>query len=155
VTNSGRLERGRAAFDRDDWSTAFAELAAADRLEPLGAEDLDRLSTSAFLIGEDAASLDARARAHTAFLDRGEASRAARSAFWLAFVLFDRPSQQAQAGGWLARGRRLLDESGRECAEYGFVLSALALQRVGEGDLEGALRSNGRPTWEPGSATAT
>jgi DNA-binding CsgD family transcriptional regulator len=139
VTHSGRVERGRAAFDRDDWSTAFAELAAADRLEPLGAEDLDRLSTSAFLIGEDAVSLDARARAHTAFLDRGEASRAARSAFWLAFVLFDRPSQQAQAGGWLARGRRLLEESGRECAEYGFVLSALALQRVGEGDLEGAL----------------
>lgn len=139
MTNSGRLERGRAAFDGDDWSTAFAELVAADRLEPLGAADLDRLSTAAFLIGEDAASLDARARAHTAFLDGGDAIRAARSAFWLAFVLFDRPSQQAQAGGWLSRGRRLLEESGQECAEHGFVLSALGFQRVAEGDVDGAL----------------
>src|SRR5690606_30020693 len=38
---------------------------------------------------------------HAAFLDRGEPVKAARSAFWLAFVLLDRPSQRAQAGGWL------------------------------------------------------
>ena len=45
-----------------------------------------------------------RARARTpAFLERGDATRAARSAFWLAFAMLDKPDQQAQASGWLAR----------------------------------------------------
>jgi hypothetical protein len=135
------LTKGRAAFDRDDWATAFALLSEADRLAPLGPADLDRLATAAFLVGDDATSLAVRARAHAAFLDHGEPVRAARSAFWLAFMLLDRPSQRAQAGGWLSRGRRLLEEGGFDCAEHGFALSALAFQRVTEGDIEGALNT--------------
>jgi DNA-binding CsgD family transcriptional regulator len=139
VTTPGTVERARAAFERDDWATAFEVFTAADRVEPLGAADLDRLATAAFLVGEDAASSAALARAHTTFLDQGDPIRAARCAFWQAFKLFERPSQRAQAGGWLSRCRRLLDESGHECAEYGFVLSAVAFQRIGEGDADGAL----------------
>jgi len=133
-------ERGRAAFDRDDWTTAFAELTAADRVEPLDAATLDCLATAAFLIGEEAASADARTRAHAAFINSGEPVRAARSAFWFALTLLDRPSERAQAGGWLSRVRRLLADSGEDCAEHGFLLSATAFQRVGEGAIDDALK---------------
>jgi DNA-binding CsgD family transcriptional regulator len=138
VTTPGTLEQARAAFERDDWVTAFAGFTQADRADPLGGADLERLATAAFLVGEDAASTDALARAHAAFLDQGNPTAAARCAFWQAFKLIDRPSQRAQAGGWLSRCRRLLDESGRECAEYGFVLAAQAFQHVGQGDVDKA-----------------
>ena len=133
------LVRGRLAFDREAWSDACRELGAADVHAPLDPDDLDRLATAAYLIGEDAASADARARAHAGFLERGDPIRAARSAFWMAFALFDRPANRAQAGGWLARARRLLDECGRDCVEQGFLLCALGFQRVSEGEAEPAL----------------
>jgi len=138
MTATEALARGRAAFKQDAWSEAYTQLAAADSVAPLEPEDLDRLATAAYLVGEDAASADACTRAHHGFLERGETIRAARSAFWLAFAMLDKPSQQAQAGGWLARARRLLDESAQECVEQGFLLCAFAFQRVGAGDVAAA-----------------
>ena len=104
------LSRGRAAFDREAWHEAYELLTEADRRSPLAPEDLDRLATAAYLVGEEAVSAEVRTRAHTAFLTRGDTPRAARSAFWLAFTAIDRPNQQAVASGWLARVRRLLDD---------------------------------------------
>jgi len=138
MSATGKLARGRAAYEREAWSEAYLQLAAADRQSPIDPEDLDRLAVAAYLIGEDAASNDALTRAHQAFLDRGEILRAARSALWLAFTLLDRPEQRAQAGGWLARVRRLVDESEQECVEHGFWLCASAFLKVGEGDFGGA-----------------
>jgi DNA-binding CsgD family transcriptional regulator len=132
------LTRGRAAFERNAWDAAFSELTAADRVGSLEPDDLDRLATAAYLVGDDAASQDARARAHAAFLDRGDPVRAARCALSVAFVLFDRPSQRAQAGGWLGRARRLLEECGRESVEHGVLLCAQAFQQMGS-DLPAAL----------------
>ena len=54
------LMKGRAAFDQDDWATAFALLSEADRVAPLDPADLDRLATAAFLVGDDAISLAVR-----------------------------------------------------------------------------------------------
>jgi DNA-binding CsgD family transcriptional regulator len=132
---SSALERARAAFDAGEWADAATGLAALDAQEPLGPEDLDRLATAAFLIGDDAASDQARTRAHAAFVERGEPVRAARSAFWLGFALLDRPGQRAQAAGWLARAQRLVDEAGEPCVEQGWLLCAAGRQRVAEGDL--------------------
>jgi DNA-binding CsgD family transcriptional regulator len=132
------LARGRAAFEQEAWSDAYAQLAAADRHASLEPPDLDRLATAAYLIGEDAASTDARTRAHNGFLERGEAICAARSAFWLAFAIIDKPDQRAQAGGWLARARRLLDESQQECVEQGFLLCAFAFQQASGGEVPAA-----------------
>src|SRR5215510_11750204 len=110
-------ERGRAAFEREAWQEAFRELTAADRSAPLDPEDLDVLATAAYLIGNDAVFMDAAQRAHHGFLERGNSVRAARSAYWLGFATLHKPGQQAQANGWLSRARRLLDESGEDCAE--------------------------------------
>ena len=138
MTATEALARGRAAFDQEAWFDAYTRLAAADRQAPLEPDDLDRMATAAYLIGEDTASVDARTRAHNGFLERGEKIRAARSAFWLVFTFIDNPAQQAQAGGWLARVRRLLDESTLECAEQGFFLCAFGFQKVVEGEIEAA-----------------
>jgi DNA-binding CsgD family transcriptional regulator len=130
--------RGREAFAREAWSDACAFFLEADRATPLEADDLDRLATAAFLVGNETVHVDARARAHQAFADRGDTVRAARSAFWLAFTLLDQPAHQAQATGWLARARRLVDEGGQECAEQGLLLCAEGFMRVRGGDLAAA-----------------
>src|SRR5262249_62099201 len=111
MTERGALARGRSAFERQVWSDAYAQLADADRKSALDPEDLDRLAMAAYLVGDDAAGADALARAHTGYLQRGEPIRAARSAIWLSFAMIDTPGQQAQAGGWVARGRRVLADA--------------------------------------------
>jgi len=132
------LEEGRAAFERGGWSESYRLLGAADAQTPLDPVDLDRLSTAAYLIGEDAVSGQARTRAHAGFLERGEPVHAARSALWLAFTMFEKTRQRAQAAGWLARAQRLLDDVNESCVEQGWLLCGLARQRVSTGDIASA-----------------
>lgn len=143
MVNIEELHGGREAFGRQAWGDAYARLASADQATPLEPDDLERLATAAHLTGREVESEDAWARAHHAFLIRGDAERAARSAFWLAFGLLDR-GERARAGGWLARARRLLEQCGRECVEQGYLLLPDALAAIGEGDLAGAYASLGR-----------
>ena len=132
-------DRGRQAFGRGAWADAFRDLTAADGASPLEAADLERLSTAAQLLGHDTASADARTRAHSRYLEQGDVVGAARSAFFLAFAFFERPTHRAQAGGWLARARRLLDECGRDCPERGLVLSAAGFEAATTGRVADAL----------------
>ncbi len=150
VTNA--LDRGRESFARQAWADAYAQLAAADREAPLEPEDLERLAMAAYLVGRDADSADAWARAHHEFLSRGEAERAARCAFWLAFGLLDR-GELARGSGWLARARRLLDDGAARLRGAG--LSARARRRS-----SASLRATPRPptprsTKPPRSAIAS
>jgi DNA-binding CsgD family transcriptional regulator/tetratricopeptide (TPR) repeat protein len=127
------LDRGRESFGRRSWADAFAQLSAADRESALEAEDLERLATAAYLIGRDDDAADAGTRAHHAFLRRGEVERAVRGAFWLAFSLLNR-GEVARGSGWLARGRRLLDDHHLDCVEQGYLMFPVGLQRLAEGD---------------------
>jgi len=138
VGSTGTLEEARAAFDRGAWAQAVAGFAGADGQTPLEPDDLDRLSTAAFLVGDEDTSIHARTRAHAGFLEREQHVEAARSAFWLAFDLAGVPDQQVQAAGWLARAQRLLDAAGTPCVEQGWLHCAAARQRVGEGDIAAA-----------------
>jgi tetratricopeptide (TPR) repeat protein len=133
MTATDALDRGRESFGRRAWADAFAQLSAADRESPLEAEDLERLATAAFLIGRDDDGVDVGARAHQAFLRRGDVERAVRGAFWLAFGLLNR-GEVARGGGWVARGRRLLDDLQRDCVEQGYLLFPAGLQLLVEGD---------------------
>jgi DNA-binding NarL/FixJ family response regulator len=92
-----------------DWSAEHAELSAADRDGTLSAEDLERLAVAAFLLGHDDEVTQLRERAHQLYVDRGDVERAVRCGFWLGFHLQNR-GESAQAGGWLARLRRLVDD---------------------------------------------
>jgi DNA-binding CsgD family transcriptional regulator len=138
MTGTAALARGRDAFQRQAWSDARTWLAQADRETPLEPEDLERLAAAAFLVGEDAASIDALTRAHHGFLQRGDPVPAARNAVRLAFTMFERPALQSQATGWVARARRLIDECAIDCAERGFLLCAEAFMKVRSSDPAGA-----------------
>jgi DNA-binding CsgD family transcriptional regulator len=133
MTAADVLDRGRESFGRRAWADAFAQLSAADRESPLEAEDLERLATAAFLIARDDDGTEVGARAHHAFLRRGDVERAVRGAFWLAVGLLNR-GEVARAGGWVARARRLLDDLGHDCVEQGYLLWPVGLQQLVEGD---------------------
>lgn len=82
VIESDALAQGRAAFSRRAWGDAFERLSAADRENPLPAEDLEQLAVAAYLVGRDADCDDATTRAHVRWLDSGNVQRAVRCAFW-------------------------------------------------------------------------
>jgi len=127
MTVCASLDQGRAAFERQSWEDAYQQLTAADREAALEPEDLERLAIAAHLVGRDAESTDAWARAHHAFLARGAAPGAARCAFWLGFTALIQ-GESAQGGGWLARGQRLLDDGRHDCVERGYLLMLQALR---------------------------
>lgn len=133
MTTADAFDRGREAFRRQAWADACAHLSAADRETPLEPEDLERLATAAYLVGSDADSADVWARAHHEFLGRGDAARAARCAFWLGLQLVN-TGEMARAGGWFARGRRLLEDPRHDCVEQGYLLVPVALQSLVKGD---------------------
>lgn len=130
------IAQGRHSFERRAWSDAREVLARADREAPLDPEDLGRLATAAYLVGRDAESTDTWARAHQAYLGRGEVERAVRCAFWLAFGLLQR-GERARGGGWIARAERLLADCGPDCAERGYLLLPAGLRAIAEGDVAG------------------
>lgn len=127
------VERGRASFDRYAWGDAYTELSAADQDGALASDDLVRLAMAAYLIGKDAESVNILTRAHREALDEGDAPRAALCTFWIGFQLMGR-GDMAQAGGWFARGQRVLEEGQRDCVERGYLLIPLALQHLFGGD---------------------
>jgi DNA-binding CsgD family transcriptional regulator len=120
-----------------NWDTEFAELSSRDRQTPLDLSDLERLAIAAYLTGREAESVEILTRAHNAALEVGLLRQAARMAFWIGFVL-NNTSERTLAAGWFQRGRRLLDDSGDDCVERGFLMMPQALERVAAGDVAGA-----------------
>ena len=133
MTDAQALERGRELYARKAWAESYRLLQAADRDAPLEPEDLERLAIAAYLVGRDDESEAFTARAHQAFLDRGDREGAARAAFWLGFALMERGAM-APASGWLARAERLLDEGQLDCVVRGYLLIPAAILRIVQGD---------------------
>ena len=131
------LLEARDAYRRRAWADAYARLSAADSHTPLPPADRERLAVAAYLLGRDAESTEIWARAHQDFLLAGATERAVRCAFWLAVALLEKGGL-AQASGWLARARRLLDDAPRDCVEHGYLLLPEALQAINAGDAERA-----------------
>ncbi len=104
----------------------------------LAPTDLERLAAAAYLAAEDDESEAALARAHQAYLERGDREGAARAAFWLAFGLLARGAM-APASGWLTRADRLLDEGAIDCVVRGYLLIPAGIHRVVQGDPGAAL----------------
>lgn len=115
-------------------------LSAADAGEPLEPGDLERLAAAANLMGRGPASIDALARAHHAYRERGEPGRAVRCASWLALSLL-LAGERARGNGWLARAERVLESAERDCPERGYVQLAIALRSLLEGDAGAAHRA--------------
>ena len=132
------LEEARASFERGSWGVAFDQLSAADGKAGLVPEDLERLATTAWMTGRDADADAAWLRAHEGYLRLGDTARGARCAFWQATCLLFR-GEVSPAMGWVARGRRLLEDGGGERVDHGWLLTLTALPMVFEGDADSAL----------------
>ena len=122
MNSADALERGRRAYARRAWGEAWESLSLADRTAPLGAEDVELLGTSAYMLGrpDDLESLE---RAYHLYLDAGEALRAARCAFWKGMALSIR-GEVSRATGWL--GARAAVGGARAARLRGAGLSAAA-----------------------------
>ena len=140
---SGELARGRQCCEKRAWADAFRSLSRADEQAPLGVEDLELLAMSAYLIGQDDDFLRALERAHNAYLNAGETTRAARGAFWLGLNLLFQ-GETGRATGWLARARRLLEGEDPDCAEQGYLLLPVVERHLGAADWETAYKSAAR-----------
>jgi DNA-binding CsgD family transcriptional regulator len=139
MTRVEALEQGRDAVRRGAWADAFARLSTADRAGDLPPHDLENLARAAHLLGKEAECAEVLARAHRGFVEAGDAERAARCAIWLALELSYR-GERAQASGWQARARRLLDDGKRDCVELGYLLLPEAMRAVSGGEFEKAHR---------------
>jgi DNA-binding NarL/FixJ family response regulator len=114
------VSRGREAVAKRAWPDAFASLSRADDAAPLGAEELELLATSAYMLGRDDEHVRALERAHHAYLDAGATPRAVRCAYWIGHNLMLR-GEMGPASGWFGRGERLLERE-EDCAERGYLL---------------------------------
>jgi DNA-binding NarL/FixJ family response regulator len=132
------LQRGRQRYAVRAWTDSYDSLSAADRAEPLGAEDLELLATSAYMLGRDAAYLAALERAHRAYLERDQGLPAARAAFWIAINLSIR-GEAGGAKGWFGRARRLVDREPEDCVERGYLVLADMLANAASGDSDAAI----------------
>lgn len=131
------LDQGRGCYARGDWAGAFKSLSLADQAMPLGAEDLERFATSAYLVGRDDDYLRALERAHHAHIGARQSERAVRCAFWLGLHLFLR-GEFGPGAGWLARAERLLAGAPHSSVEAGYLLVPSALQRIEAADCAAA-----------------
>lgn len=133
MTTDEALLQARESFDRSAWGDAYAGLAGADGRGQLASEDLERLAISAHLLrrSDDAAS--AWSRAHVEAVRTGDVARGVRCAMWLGMSLIER-GDMAQGGGWIARADRLIEETGHDGVERGYVLIPQALQTLMGGE---------------------
>jgi len=137
VDATDELERGREFYARRAWMDAYTSLSHVDQAAPLGAEDLELLATSAFMIGRDDDFLGGLERVYHLHLDAGEALRAVRYAFWVGLNLALR-GEVGRATGWLGRARRLLEREGDDCVEHGYLLLPVMFEHEATGDYEAA-----------------
>lgn len=77
------LQAGRAADAEQAWMDAHRLLSRLEEATGLEADDVERLATSAYMLGRDEEWASVVERAHHAYLAAGEPARAVRSAFWL------------------------------------------------------------------------
>ncbi len=119
-----------------EWREAFALLSSADAETPLSAPDLERLGTSAYMLGRDADAVASWGRAFGEYAEQGEALRAARAGFWCSLVLL-LSGQGAQSGAWVSRTERLLKEQ-PDSPEHGLIAVIQGLFCMGKGDGDAA-----------------
>jgi DNA-binding CsgD family transcriptional regulator len=136
------LERGRQSYAREAWMDAYEALSAADRADPLRADDLEPLATSAYMLGREDEYLALLERAHRAYLDADEPMPAVRTALWIG-THFAQRGEMARASGWLGRAHRLLDRHGPDDVERGYLLLPAIFEHEARGELGAAAQVAG------------
>ena len=101
-----RLDHARRLRDAEQWDEACDAFAAIDEVEPLGADDLERLAECAQMMGRGEFAIAILRRAYEALIETGDTDRAFAVGFWLWQALVIN-GEFARASGWAAlmRGR--------------------------------------------------
>src|SRR5690348_13611386 len=102
------LEHARAAYAERSWLEAYDAFARADGAEALSPADLELRATTARMLARDDEAVALLERAHHAYIESGDAARAAYCAGWIGMTLAYNGAV-GPAGGWLARAHRLLE----------------------------------------------
>ncbi len=132
------LAKGREAYRAKRWSEAVRLLLEAEERFPLASEDYEALTTARFLISADQVGAEIMGAASQVLLERGDAPRAVRAAFWAGATL-GRLGEFAAGSGWHARAQRLLEEAGLEdSVERGYLLLGPGFAAMHVGDLDSA-----------------
>ncbi|HEV3472530.1 MAG TPA: LuxR family transcriptional regulator, partial [Actinomycetota bacterium] len=139
VLERSPLEAGRDAIARHAWHEGFDLLTEADRLEPLGAEDLEGLAQAAWWTGKLDRCIAARERAYALYIEAGQPRRAAVLALEIANDYFWKLAHSIGAG-WFNRAERLLAEEG-DCVEQGRLSLMHGFAASSMGDHEAALEA--------------
>ena len=137
ASTTSELEQARRHHAARAWALAFEAFQAADGACELGAEDLQRFATAAYLVGRDADYLALLERAHHAHLSQGRPLQGVRCAFWLGLRLLFR-GEGGRASGWFSRAERLVESHAAACAERGYLLFPAVEQAIRSGELEKA-----------------
>ncbi|MHA7288418.1 response regulator transcription factor [Arthrobacter sp. MDT3-24] len=137
------IDQGRSAFQEHRWTEAYRTFREADKRAGLPAADLERLATAEILTGESATGLESLTRAHEEYLVMGDVEGAARCAGWMGMQLMFL-GEQARAGGWFARGQRLMDELAEPSAVQGLLLLPEGLGKLYDGNPAGAMQAFSR-----------
>jgi DNA-binding CsgD family transcriptional regulator len=120
------------------WVQACEGYAAADRVTPLGIEDLEGWAEAAQVIGRVDEAIDVLARCFERRAQSGEIHEATRAAYWLWSAHVFTRGEFAIAAGWVERARSLA--AARQSGEYGWPLIPQAYGCFGAGDYETAKR---------------
>ena len=139
VDNSDLAVHGHEAMSRRLWDEAYEVLAAADTAGSLEPADLEALGEAAVWTDHHDESIDARQRAHEAYLVAGDLGAAARMAIALVPNYLARLNMSA-ASGWFNKAKRLLEEE-PESATHGELAAMTALIQLATGQIEAGLES--------------
>jgi DNA-binding NarL/FixJ family response regulator len=131
------VQAAQDAFARHSWLEVYTLLTGAG--PDLDTDQLEMLAVAANLIGRDEVSVRAWERAHVDHLRAGRRDRAALCACWAALGLLLR-GEMAQAGGWMTRAERIVEELGPDVplAARGMLLIPATLGALHGGDAETA-----------------
>jgi DNA-binding winged helix-turn-helix (wHTH) protein len=131
------IERARWAFGTNDWDAAIASFNEADDGEALSAADLENLAFALQWAGRSGEAVPPLERAVAAHLSRKDRQGAARAAWMLAQIQFERLDMPV-ARAWHRRAESYLrdDEHSREFGLCRYLGSRIALM---DGELELAL----------------
>lgn len=139
----GMVECAREAASGGRWGEAYEIMSRVDQKAALAAEELELLSTAAFLTGHSDVSRQASLRSYQIWLNSGERRKAARSAVRLGLDRLDTaevadasgclPASLSSCSTWVTHAAALL-ENEEECVEHGYVLVPSAFEHLVAGN---------------------
>jgi class 3 adenylate cyclase len=138
MTQSALLE-GRQAAERYAWGEALSLLSSAEAQPQLGPDDLMALADSAWWMGKMRDCIDARERAHRAYLAAGQTKRAGLAATRLADHHADL-GEMGVAMAWFQTASKLFEPEG-DCNELGYLHLLEAMMAMGGGNLDGVVQA--------------